>query len=84
MPSVHTAVTVALAIFLSRRHWALGALGWLYAAAMAFALVYLGEHFVLDVAAGLVCAVAAAVASGVLRRDRIACQGAAAPRRRPA
>jgi membrane-associated phospholipid phosphatase len=84
MPSVHTAVTVALAIFLSRRHWALGALGWLYAVAMAFALVYLGEHFVLDVVAGVVCAVVAAGASGVLRRDRTDTLGAAAPRRPPA
>jgi membrane-associated phospholipid phosphatase len=60
MPSVHTAITVALAIFLARLHPGLGALGALYALAMGLALVYLGEHFVLDLVAGVSCAAVAA------------------------
>jgi membrane-associated phospholipid phosphatase len=59
MPSVHTAVTMALALFLFRLHPAAGAAGLLYGAAMGFSLVYLGEHFVLDVLAGALCAWAA-------------------------
>ena len=34
----------------------LGALGWSYALSLAFVLVYLGEHYVSDVIAGLVLA----------------------------
>jgi membrane-associated phospholipid phosphatase len=60
MPSVHLAVTAALALFLWTLHPALGALGALYALAMAAALVYLGEHYVLDLVAGAICATAAA------------------------
>lgn len=59
MPSVHTAVTVALAIVLARVHPALGTLGAIYALAMGFSLVYLGEHYVLDVMVGVACALAA-------------------------
>ncbi len=60
MPSVHTAVTAALALFLARLHPALGALGLLYLLAMGGALVYLGEHYVVDVLAGIACAAGAA------------------------
>ena len=56
MPSVHTAITASLALFLHRRHRLLGATGAVYVAAMGLSLVYLGEHFVLDVVAGLACA----------------------------
>jgi membrane-associated phospholipid phosphatase len=53
MPSLHMAVTVVVAICL----WRLGpwarALGLIYAASMAFALVYLGEHYFIDVIAGV-------------------------------
>jgi membrane-associated phospholipid phosphatase len=38
-----------------------GALGWTYAATLGFSLVYLGEHYVVDLLAGL------AVAEGVRR-----------------
>jgi membrane-associated phospholipid phosphatase len=37
-------------------------LGWGYASVLGFALVYLGEHYVVDLAAGL--ALAAAVRAG--------------------
>lgn len=60
MPSVHTAVTLALAIFLWRIRRGWGVLGAAYALAMAFSLVYLGEHYVADVVAGAACAVLAA------------------------
>ena len=56
MPSLHTAVTALIAMFalhLSRR---LGAVAVLYTLAMGFALVYLGEHYVADVVAGVVIA----------------------------
>ena len=35
---------------------ALGAIGWIYVAAAAFAVVYLGEHYVVDVLVGLAVA----------------------------
>ena len=39
-----------------------GALGWAYAVTLGFALVYLGEHYVVDLVAGL------ALAEGVRSR----------------
>jgi membrane-associated phospholipid phosphatase len=33
-----------------------GALGWAYASTLGFALVYLGEHYVIDLLAGLALA----------------------------
>jgi membrane-associated phospholipid phosphatase len=59
MPSVHTAVTASLALFLAGINPVLGLLGLLYLLAMGGALVYLGEHYVLDVAAGVLCALLA-------------------------
>ena len=56
MPSLHTAVTVTLAIFLTQAGRRIGILGWAYAAAMGFALVYLGEHYLVDVVAGFATA----------------------------
>ena len=52
MPSYHTALTVLIALAVARlgRGWAV--LGWAYAAAMGFALVYGAEHWVIDLAAG--------------------------------
>jgi membrane-associated phospholipid phosphatase len=69
MPSVHTAVTASLALVLARLHPALGLLGAVYLLAMGASLVYLGEHFVLDVLAGILCsAVAFWIAGRVTRR----------------
>lgn len=68
LPSVHTAVTAAVGLFLARLHPALGALGLLYLLAMGGALVYLGEHYVVDVGAGVVCALVAAGLSDRLPR----------------
>ena len=62
MPSVHTAITAALALFLFRvSRWA-GLVGLLYTTVMGLSLVYLGEHFVLDVVAGVACAALAVAA----------------------
>jgi membrane-associated phospholipid phosphatase len=59
MPSVHTAVTASLALALLRLHPVLGLLGALYLLAMGASLVYLGEHYVLDILAGILCALVA-------------------------
>ena len=58
MPSLHTALTAVVAMTLWRMNRVAGVLGWLYVAAMGFSLVYLGEHYFTDVAAGVVVAVA--------------------------
>ncbi len=52
MPSMHFAVTFLL-VFAAHgrgRSWELGA--WLYALSMGAALVYMGEHYVIDIAVG--------------------------------
>jgi hypothetical protein len=53
MPSLHFATSVMAAHVLSDVGRAPGAVGWAYTAALGFALVYLGEHYVIDLAAGL-------------------------------
>jgi membrane-associated phospholipid phosphatase len=55
MPSVHTAITAALAFFLFRVNAWAGITGLIYTAGMGLALIYLGEHFALDVLAGIAC-----------------------------
>ena len=68
MPSVHTAITAALAFFLFRVGWQAGVAGVAYTGAMGLTLIYLGEHFALDVLAGIACAaVATLVTSRVWR-----------------
>jgi membrane-associated phospholipid phosphatase len=69
MPSLHFGTSVMAARVLSQvgpRH---AALGWAYALLLGFGLVYLGEHYVIDLIAGL------ALAEGIWR---------AAPRLEPA
>jgi membrane-associated phospholipid phosphatase len=56
MPSLHFGTSVAAARILSDigpRH---GAVGWAYASTLGFGLVYLGEHYVVDLIAGAVLA----------------------------
>jgi hypothetical protein len=53
MPSLHFATSVMAAHVLSDAGPVQGALGWGYAAALGFALVYLGEHYVVDLIARL-------------------------------
>jgi hypothetical protein len=52
MPSLHFATSVMAALLLAETGPLAGALGWSYAATLGFALVYLGEHYVADLAAG--------------------------------
>jgi PAP2 superfamily len=53
MPSLHFATSVTAAHVLSETGRAAGAIGWTYALMLGVALVYLGEHYVVDLAVGL-------------------------------
>ena len=53
MPSLHFGASVLAAILLSESNRAVGAAAWTYAGILGFALVYLGEHYVVDLLAGL-------------------------------
>jgi membrane-associated phospholipid phosphatase len=64
MPSLHFATSLAAADALAEAGPVPGALGWGYAATLGFALVYLGEHYVTDLAAG------AALVAAVRRAER--------------
>jgi PAP2 superfamily protein len=61
MPSLHFATSVMAAHVLTDAGRVQGVLGWSYALSLGFALVYLGEHYVVDLLAGL------ALAQGVRR-----------------
>jgi membrane-associated phospholipid phosphatase len=63
MPSLHFGTSVAAAHVLGDTGRVAGVLGWVYALTLGFALVYLGEHYVVDLAAG------AALAEGVRRSE---------------
>ncbi len=52
MPSLHFATSTMAAQLLWEAGPLAGALGWGYAATLGFALVYLGEHYVVDLLAG--------------------------------
>jgi membrane-associated phospholipid phosphatase len=56
MPSLHFATSVTAAHVLSDTGRVAGLLGWTYATTLGVALVYLGEHYVIDLAAGLALA----------------------------
>lgn len=53
MPSLHFATSVMAALLLSESGPIVGAIGWSYALTLGFALVYLGEHYVVDLLAGV-------------------------------
>ena len=84
MPSLHFATSLMAALLLAETGTAEGIAGWAYAGALGFALVYLGEHYVVDLLAGaaIVAAVrkgeryvepvAQAVSRGLQRLERIA------------
>jgi membrane-associated phospholipid phosphatase len=61
MPSLHFATSMMAAQLLSEADPVAGALGWAYTGTLGFALVYLGEHYVVDLIAG-------AALTGALRR----------------
>jgi membrane-associated phospholipid phosphatase len=69
MPSNHLASSAMTAMVLWEIEPRIGACAWGYSAALAFALVYLGEHYVCDLVGGLAAAAAVqAGASRLLRR----------------
>jgi membrane-associated phospholipid phosphatase len=84
MPSLHFATSVLAAILLAETGAVEGIAGWGYAATLGFALVYLGEHYVIDLvgAVALVAAiryaeprlapVAGLLSGGVQRLERLA------------
>jgi hypothetical protein len=52
MPSLHFATSLMAAHLLSEVDPVAGALGWTYASVLGLALVYLGEHYAIDLVAG--------------------------------
>ncbi len=56
MPSLHMAVTVVIAMAASRRGPFFALSGIIYVFSMAFALLYLGEHYAIDLVAGVILA----------------------------
>jgi membrane-associated phospholipid phosphatase len=58
MPSLHFATSVMAALLLAEVGPVAGALGAAYTATLGFALVYLGEHYVVDLLAGAALTVA--------------------------
>lgn len=66
MPSDHISSAAITAMGLREVSPLYGALGWTYVAAASFAVVYLGEHYVLDVLVGL------AIAEAVRRTEPLA------------
>ncbi len=64
MPSLHFATSVMAALLLAEVGPLAGAVGFSYAVVLGFALVYLGEHYVVDLLAG------AALTAAVRRLER--------------
>jgi membrane-associated phospholipid phosphatase len=58
MPSLHFATSLMAALLLSEMGVREGLAGWAYAGTLGFALVYLGEHYVVDLLAGAALVVA--------------------------
>jgi membrane-associated phospholipid phosphatase len=56
MPSLHFATSVTAAHVLAETGRIAGIMGWTYALTLGTALVYLGEHYVVDLLAGLALA----------------------------
>jgi membrane-associated phospholipid phosphatase len=61
MPSLHFATSLMAALLLAEAGPIAGALGGAYAVVLGFALVYLGEHYAVDLLAG-------AALTGAVRR----------------
>lgn len=80
MPSLHAAVPALIALFLwPGARWWLRAATCTYAVVMAWTLVYTGEHYVVDVAAGWLAAAGAVALTHGLTRLRDARTEAATP-----
>jgi membrane-associated phospholipid phosphatase len=86
MPSLHFAASLMAAALLTEAGPVEGAVGWAYAGALGFGLVYLGEHYVVDLIAGAALfalvrrgeragePLAQAVSRGLQRLERIAAE----------
>ena len=84
MPSLHFATSILAALLLAETGADMGAAGWAYALTLGFALIYLGEHYVVDLLAGtavvalirggepLVGSIAERVSEGVQSLERLA------------
>jgi membrane-associated phospholipid phosphatase len=84
MPSLHTAFASTIALFVAARvRSRLRLLVVLYPVAMGLALVYLGEHYVVDVVAGVVYALAVHLVVSGWERRRAAARAAAGVPARP-
>ena len=70
MPSLHFATSLMAALLLAEAGPAEGALGWTYAGVLGLALVYLGEHYVVDLLAAV--AIVIAVRRGERYADPVA------------
>ena len=67
MPSLHFALTALIVVALWQHRY-LRLFAFLYLAAMGFSLVFMGEHYVIDILAGtIVAAIAWAMASRIVR-----------------
>lgn len=64
MPSLHEAITFLVFLFTLNYGWKLATVGFIYAMAMGFTLVYTGEHYVIDAIVGSAIATYAYVFSG--------------------
>lgn len=67
VPSLHAAFPVLLILFFWRRAARTRIFLTVYAAGMFFAVIYLGEHYVIDIFLGTVYSVAAMILSGRIR-----------------
>jgi hypothetical protein len=84
IPSLHFATSLMAALLLAETGTVEGIAGWAYVGALGFALVYLGEHYVIDLLAGAAIVIAVrrgeryvepiaqAVSRGLQRLERIA------------
>jgi membrane-associated phospholipid phosphatase len=70
MPSLHMAVSVVVLLIAMRINWTLGAVALLYNAAMAFSLIYLGEHYLIDILMGIAVSVMMYAVVETLLRQR--------------
>jgi membrane-associated phospholipid phosphatase len=79
MPSLHVGwnLLAGLAIFCATTHWALRALACLMPTLMAWAVIATGNHFVLDVVAGVVLVAVGQGVAVALEQRRTRSQGAA-------
>ena len=82
MPSLHFATSLMAARVLAEAGPVEGAVGWTYALTLGFALVYLGEHYVVDLLGGPTLAKGCGGLRRRLRPLRARCQGACSDWRR--